>query len=58
MIDRKKGLADQVIGAGESWITELGDTELRELFSLSADAVREDEPTAVSSPGKARRGGT
>jgi hypothetical protein len=55
MIDRKKGLADQVVGAGESWITELGDTELRELFSLSSDAVREDEP-ASAAPGKARGG--
>jgi hypothetical protein len=48
MIDKKKDLADRVIGAGENWITELGDGELRELFSLSADAVQEDDPQPVS----------
>ena len=28
-------LAGQVIGSGEKWITELPDSELRELFALS-----------------------
>jgi hypothetical protein len=39
MIEEKKALANMVVGAGESWLTELSDTELRELVRLSEDAV-------------------
>ena len=39
MIDEKKELARSIIGAGESWITELSNEELAELVSLSRDAV-------------------
>ena len=39
MIDRKRAVAQQVIGAGEGWITELDAAELRALVSLSPDAV-------------------
>jgi hypothetical protein len=35
MLERKRALADAVVGAGESWVTELGDQELRELVALS-----------------------
>jgi non-specific serine/threonine protein kinase len=36
MIERKRALAGDIIsGAGETWITELGDDELIRLFSLS-----------------------
>ncbi len=41
MIDAKKELADRVIGAGESWLTELSTAQLRDLVALSADAVAE-----------------
>ena len=39
MIEQKKELADRIVGTGESWITELTTTELKELFALSGDAV-------------------
>ena len=39
LIKRKKGLADQVVGRGEQWITELSDSELRALVRLWRDAV-------------------
>ena len=42
MIDSKKDLAEQVVGVGESWLTELSTTELREVFTLRRGAV-EDE---------------
>ncbi|AXV08190.1 Helicase, SNF2/RAD54 family [Euzebya pacifica] len=43
MLERKRALADAVVGAGESWITELDDAALAELVSLSADAPLVDE---------------
>ena len=39
MIEQKKALAEQVVGTGESWLTELSAAALREVLSLSADAV-------------------
>ncbi|MEU4322920.1 SNF2-related protein [Nocardia fluminea] len=39
MINGKKQLADLAVGAGENWITELSTDELRELFTLGAEAV-------------------
>src|SRR5690606_7185167 len=41
MITGKSRLADLAVGAGEQWITELGADELRELFTLGAEAVGE-----------------
>ncbi len=41
MIEEKRGLAEQVIGAGEAWLTELSTTDLRDLFSLRASALAE-----------------
>ncbi|HEY7833073.1 MAG TPA: SNF2-related protein [Ktedonobacterales bacterium] len=41
MIEQKRELAENVIGTGESWITEMSTTELRELFSLRAEALAE-----------------
>jgi SNF2 family DNA or RNA helicase len=38
LLTSKRALAEQVVGAGESWLTELGDAELRELIALSRDA--------------------
>ena len=42
LIERKVELAEAVVGAGESWLTELGDAELRELLALRPDAVGEE----------------
>jgi SNF2 family DNA or RNA helicase len=39
LLERKRQLADTVVGASEQWITELDDAELRDLFSLAPDAV-------------------
>jgi SNF2 family DNA or RNA helicase len=39
MLTDKRALADSVIGAGETWITELPDAELRRLVELSGDAA-------------------
>ena len=37
MIERKMSLTEQIIGGGESWLTELSTDELRELFALRSD---------------------
>ncbi|HYP91325.1 MAG TPA: DEAD/DEAH box helicase [Polyangiaceae bacterium] len=44
LLEQKRKLS-QVVGGGEQWITELGTSELRELFALSKSAVvaNEDE---------------
>jgi superfamily II DNA or RNA helicase len=39
MIERKKALAESVVGTGEDWIANLSTEELRELFRLSPEAV-------------------
>lgn len=39
LLEQKRELAASIVGAGEHWITELDDVQLRELFSLSPDAV-------------------
>ena len=39
MIERKKELTESIIGAGEAWVTELSTDPLKEVFSLSQDAV-------------------
>ncbi|MDQ3814777.1 MAG: DEAD/DEAH box helicase, partial [Armatimonadota bacterium] len=41
MIERKQAVAAQVIGAGENWLTELSNAQLKELFELRAEAVSE-----------------
>ena len=42
MIERKRALAERVVGTGEDWLTELSTDELRELVALAADAVEAD----------------
>ncbi|HUH08346.1 MAG TPA: SNF2-related protein [Egibacteraceae bacterium] len=37
LLERKRALADTVVGAGETWITELSDADLRALVALSDD---------------------
>jgi SNF2 family DNA or RNA helicase len=39
VIEKKKSLAQSVVGAGEDWLTRLSTAELRDLFALRADAV-------------------
>jgi SNF2 family DNA or RNA helicase len=37
MMERKLSLSQQIVGSGESWITELSTAELRDLFALRHD---------------------
>ena len=39
LIAQKKDLADRIVGSGERWITELDAAQLRELVTLSSEAV-------------------
>jgi len=41
MIERKKEVAGRVVGAGEAWLSELSNAQLRDLFALRKDAVGE-----------------
>jgi len=43
ILESKRDLAESIVGTGESWITELDDTELRELFSLGQSAAIDDD---------------
>ncbi|MBI2918138.1 MAG: DEAD/DEAH box helicase [Chloroflexi bacterium] len=42
MIEEKKELAENVMGTGEGWLTEMSTDQLRQLFVLSREAVMED----------------
>jgi len=44
MLESKRDLAARVVSGGESWITELDNHALRELFSLAPNAVVGDAP--------------
>ncbi len=43
MIESKKQLAEQVVGAGEEWLTELDTNQLRNLLLLDRSAVMEED---------------
>lgn len=43
MIERKTSLAEDIIGSGERWLTELDTGQLRELLTLRREAVGDDE---------------
>ncbi|MEO1429982.1 MAG: SNF2-related protein [Cyanobacteria bacterium J06633_8] len=43
MIESKKQLAEQVVGAGEEWLTEMDTDQLRNLLILDRDAIIEKE---------------
>ncbi len=44
LIERKKALAESIVGAGENWITELSNAELRKMITLRRDdALSADE---------------
>ncbi|MGE0116123.1 MAG: DEAD/DEAH box helicase [Steroidobacteraceae bacterium] len=60
MLEAKRDLAARVVTQGESWITELDNHELRELFALApntvvADAPDTDEPEEPLVPARKRR---
>jgi SNF2 family DNA or RNA helicase len=42
MIERKKEVAEKVVGTGEGWLTELSTAELKDLFALRREAVGEE----------------
>ncbi|MCL5097359.1 MAG: DEAD/DEAH box helicase [Candidatus Omnitrophica bacterium] len=39
MIEHKKEVAENVVGTGEGWLTELSTAELKDIFALRKDAV-------------------
>jgi SNF2 family DNA or RNA helicase len=41
MLEQKKQLAEQIVDGAETWLTEMSNEELRELFALSEDAIAE-----------------
>jgi SNF2 family DNA or RNA helicase len=41
MIERKKEVAERVVGTSEAWLTELSTAELKNLFSLRKEAIGE-----------------
>ena len=41
LIESKRALAEQVVGTGEAWLTELSTGELRDLLTLRGEAVVE-----------------
>ncbi len=57
LLEKKRGLASQVIGSGERWITELEDDDLRELFMLSRDAVVAGDDTDDAEAAQKPKGG-
>ncbi len=42
MIERKKALAESIVGTSEAWITELTTTQLRDLFALRKEAIGDE----------------
>lgn len=42
LIESKRALAENIVGEGEAWLTELSTDEIRELISLRAEAVETD----------------
>ena len=41
MIERKKAISEDVVGVGESWLTQLSTTQLRDMIKLGKNAVGE-----------------
>jgi len=41
LLEEKRNLADNIVGSGEEWLTELSTDQLRDLFALSQEAVVE-----------------
>jgi superfamily II DNA or RNA helicase len=55
LLDRKRALADTVVEAGETWLTELDDDQLRELVELSTADLADDDEDDVPTPPPAGR---
>jgi len=47
LLEDKRALADAVVGTGETWLSELGDEELRDLVALSDGDVSDDGEEAA-----------
>jgi SNF2 family DNA or RNA helicase len=45
MITAKSAMAEAIVGAGETWLTELSDDELKEVLALAPRAVLDAEDT-------------
>jgi SNF2 family DNA or RNA helicase len=43
LIEEKKALSEEIIGAGEDWITEMSTDQLRDLFVLRRESLAEEE---------------
>jgi SNF2 family DNA or RNA helicase len=43
LVRSKRALSEMVVSDGEGWLTELSTSTLRELFTLSAEAVLDDD---------------
>ncbi len=41
LIEKKREIAQTIVGGGEQWLTELSNDELRDIISLRADAIGE-----------------
>jgi SNF2 family DNA or RNA helicase len=39
MIESKKSLTENVLGSGESWLTELSNMQLRDIFELREESL-------------------
>jgi len=39
MIEKKKEIAENVVGTGEGWLTELSNKELKNIFALRKEAI-------------------
>jgi ERCC4-related helicase len=37
LIEKKKSLSEQVVGSGETWLTEMSDTDLKDLIALQGE---------------------
>jgi SNF2 family DNA or RNA helicase len=46
LLEEKRALADAVIGAGEAWLTEMSDGDLRDLVALSSADVADEDAAA------------
>jgi SNF2 family DNA or RNA helicase len=56
VLERKRGLADAVVGEGEAWLTEMSDAELSALVSLST-AGSDDQARDLRPAPRTRRAG-
>jgi len=54
LIEQKKELADNIVGTGEGWLTELSNADLHQLVALSKDAVSETAAKTSTASKKAK----